>query len=171
MLGSKLIRQPRTGRRVIPVLREMVSETIDQALPAAIRLTGSPKGEENAVEAILPDFKRVRTALNELQSRVDRLTDVVASEISTEDSRRGLQENHNLARLTWLATTFIPLSYVTGFFSMTPDISELKTTYGWYFLTAIPLSVITMVIAGGVGRGWFTKENVKTMTGQKVKKQ
>jgi Mg2+ and Co2+ transporter CorA len=149
----------------------MVSETIDQALPAAIRLAEASK-DESAVDDILPDFKRVRTALNELQSRVDRLTDVVASEISTEDSRRGLEENHNLARLTWLATTFIPLTYVTGFFSMTDDIASLKETYGWYFAIAIPLSLITMVIAGGVGKGWLIKPKAKAKsTAQKAKQQ
>jgi Mg2+ and Co2+ transporter CorA len=154
---------------VIPVFREMIGETIDQALPAASRLTSSQKGEENAMDAILPDFKRVRSSLNELQNRVDRLTEVVASEISTEDSRRGLEENHNLARLTWLATTFIPLSFVTGFFSMTPEIAELRVTYGWYFVVAVPLTLVVMVIAGGVGQGWFKKKKVDPTTGQKAK--
>jgi Mg2+ and Co2+ transporter CorA len=153
----------------MPVFREMVSETLDHALPAAKRLTAPPQGEDNPLDDIRPDFKHVSAKLDELQERVDRLTAVVASEISTEDSRRGLQENHNLAKLTWLATTFIPLSFVTGFFSMTGDIAGLKSTYGWYFVTAIPLTLIVMVIAGGVGRGWFAKLKPRR-TGSKTEK-
>src|ERR1041384_5236657 len=98
----------------------MVAETLEQALPAATRLlstttsapqTGSAGGSDSFGD-IAQDYQRIQNALNELQARVDRLTSVVTAEISIEDSRSGLQENHNLARLTWMATTFIPLSFV-----------------------------------------------------------
>ncbi|KAF2272729.1 uncharacterized protein EI97DRAFT_385072 [Westerdykella ornata] len=145
-------------RRVLAVLRDMIKDTIDQAIPSAERLTATSKGGSISVNDILPDYERVHALLNELQERVDRLTTVVASEISTEDSRRGLQENHNLARLTWLATTFIPLSFVSGFFSMTDSLSGMKETFGWYFCVAVPLTIFVMVVAGGVGRGWFSKK-------------
>ncbi|KAJ4359537.1 uncharacterized protein N0V89_000092 [Didymosphaeria variabile] len=137
-----------TWRRVLPTYREMVTETLDQALPAAARLT-SPSG--SAFADITPDFERVLNTLNELQARVDRLTSIVTAEITIEDSRRGLQENHNLARLTWLATTFIPLSFVTGLFSMQNDISDMKVTFGWYFAAAIPLTAIILFIAWHAG--------------------
>lgn len=117
------------------------------------------------VEDIVPDYKRVQALLDDLQERVDRLTTVVASEISTEDSRRSLEENHNLARLTWLATTFIPLSFVCGFFSMTNSVSGLKETFGWYFCIAVPLTIFVMVVAGGVGRGWFKKKKQNPLEG------
>ncbi|KAF2745694.1 hypothetical protein M011DRAFT_405978 [Sporormia fimetaria CBS 119925] len=152
-------------RRILPVFREMVSETIEHALPTATRLTPQygnakphPGNLQPLMEDVMEDFRRVQGLLNLLQERVDRLTAVVASEISTEDSRRGLQENHNLSRLTWLATTFVPLSFVASFFSMTDDISASKFTFGWFFVVAVPLAVVTMVIAAGVGQGWFSKE-------------
>lgn len=150
-----------TWRRVVPTFREMVKETIEQAFPAAIRLTSTTDNPNPYFQDILPDYQRVQKSLNELQDRVDRLTTVVTSEISTMDSRRGLEENHNLARLTWLATIFIPLSFVCGLFSMQEDIAGMKITFGWYFLTAIPLTAICMIIAGGVGKGWWTKKPAK----------
>lgn len=144
-----------TWRRVLPVFREMVTETLEQALPAAARLTSlslpHDNAENDAFADIIADYRRVLNALNELQARVDRLTSVVTSEISIEDSRRGLQENHNLARLTWLATTFIPLTFVSGLFSMQNDISTMKTTFGWYFAAALPLTLIILVVAGKAG--------------------
>ncbi|KAH7130171.1 hypothetical protein B0J11DRAFT_429256 [Dendryphion nanum] len=147
-----------TWRRVVPLYREMVKETIEQAFPAAIRLTSTSNNPNPYFQDIFPDFQRVQQSLNELQERVDRLTTVVTSEISTVDSRRGLEENHNLSRLTWLATTFIPLSFVCGLFSMQEDIVGMKTTFGWYFLTAIPLTALCMVVAGGVGKNWWRKK-------------
>ncbi|CAI6336110.1 unnamed protein product [Periconia digitata] len=120
-----------TWRRVLPVYREMVTETLEQSLPAAGRLTSSPElSTEPGLDDVRRDFQRVLNALDELLSRVDRSTAVVMAEITIEDSRRQMQENHNLARLAWLATTFLPLSYITGLFSMQNDIADIRKTFG-----------------------------------------
>jgi Mg2+ and Co2+ transporter CorA len=184
------LRRLHTWRRQIPVFREMVTETLEQALPAAARLTSTrpmpsfaPNSPLSAIdtrslltdtsvinfedvsgyEDIIPDFRRVLAAVNELQERVDRLTDIVTSEIGIEDSRRGLEdsrrgleENHNMARLTWLATIFIPLSFISSMYSMNEDISALKTTYGWFFLTALPFTLTIMAIGWVAGGGSLT---------------
>lgn len=164
VIGDSL-RRLHTWRRHIPVFRDMVNEALEQALPAAVRLTTNPNAKEGtakAFEDVRPDFDRVLKALEELQNRVDRLSAIVTSEISIEDSRLGLEENHNLARLTWLATTFIPLSFVSAFFSMNEDVAALKYTFGWFFLAAIPFTVLVLYIARLVGGGAL---------GQKVMKQ
>ncbi|CAE7201736.1 hypothetical protein PTNB73_05847 [Pyrenophora teres f. teres] len=167
-----------TWRRQIPVFREMLKETLEQALPAAVRLTTcsshppatptsplstisltAPSALSNSLDAfddITPDFRRVLAAVNELQERVDRLTSIVTSEISIEDSRRGLEENHNMARITWLATVFIPLTFISGLYSMNESVAALRTTYGWYFLTAIPFTLIVMAIGWVTGGGSLT---------------
>ena len=135
------------------MLREMIDETIHHALPAADRLTMQGRGLNTSFTDICSDFERVRSFLSELQGRVDRLTAVVSSEISTEDSRRGLNENRNLSRLTWLATTFVPLTFVASLFSMSDNVAEMKYTMGWYFVTAIPLTMLTLVGAGVLRAG------------------
>ncbi|KAF1920181.1 hypothetical protein BDU57DRAFT_5933 [Ampelomyces quisqualis] len=86
-----------------------------------------------------------------------------------EDSRRGLKENHNMARLTWLATVFIPLSFVSSFYSMNEDVSELSTTYGWFFLTAVPFTLVVMAVGWRVGREswWGDGENLQGIFGGK----
>jgi hypothetical protein len=169
-----------TWRRQIPIFREMVKETLEDALPAAARLAPPPTAAFTAptspistyskrsvltenkpvilsddltgYEDIVPDFLRVLAAIEILQQRVDRLTDIVTSEINIEDSRRGLKENHNMARVTWLATIFIPLSFISSFYSMNEDVASMRTTYGWYFLTAIPFTLVVMAIGWRVGR-------------------
>lgn len=93
------------------------------------------------------DFESVSSQMKELQDRTDRLTSVVMAAISIEDSRRGLQENKNVARLTWLATVFIPLTFISGFFSMQSDISSLKNTFGWYFAAAVPVTALALGLA------------------------
>ncbi|KAL6708729.1 hypothetical protein ACN47E_002425 [Coniothyrium glycines] len=179
-------------RRSIPVFREMVLETVNFALPAAARLT-TPPAKLNAgqgpnspltvrtstsefleinfdnyegFEDIVPDFRRVLALLVELQERVDRLSGVVASEISIEDSRRGLEENHNMARLTWLATIFIPMTFVSGLYSMNGSVSELKQTYWIYFVTAMPFTLVVMAVGWVAGGGSLTPWK-KTSTKQR----
>jgi len=190
-----------TWRRQIPVFREMLKETLEEALPAAVRLTTpssqpaiaptptSPRStlsftaratdsnnnltinfdNLDAFDDIVPDFRRVLAAVNELQERVDRLTSVVTSEISIEDSRRGLVENHNMARITWLATIFIPLTFISGLYSMNESVAALRTTYGWYFLTAIPFTLIVMAIGWVAGGGslmvWREEERRRRKSG------
>ncbi|EUC41168.1 hypothetical protein COCMIDRAFT_106850 [Bipolaris oryzae ATCC 44560] len=182
-----------TWRRHIPVFREMVAETLEHALPAAARLTSpSPQSAiapsspisytarsvipDNVIinfdnidgfEDIVPDFRRVLATVNELQERVDRLTSIVTSEISIEDSRRGLKESHDMARITWLATVFIPLTFVAGLYSMNESVSALKATYGWYFLTAIPFTLFVMAIGWAVGGGSLKPWNKTTATTQR----
>jgi Mg2+ and Co2+ transporter CorA len=112
-------------------------------------------------EDIAPDFLRISKAIDVLQERVDRLTDIVTSEINIADSRRGLVENHNMARLTWLATVFIPLSFISSMYSMNEDITSLKTTYGWYWLTAVPFTLTVMLVGWMVGtESWMPWKDV-----------
>lgn len=173
-----------TWRRAVPIFIEMVTETLNFGLPAAARLT-SPLQRSNTggfaarsadplagYDDIAPDFERVRTILLELQERVDRLSDVVASEISIEDSRRGLEDSrranteaHNMARVTWLATVFIPATFVSGLYSMNESVSELKQTYWIYFVTAVPVTLTIMAIAWVVGGGSLTPWKVSKHDG------
>ena len=141
-------------RRAIPVFRDMVTETLEHALPAASRLTSSGTAR-SPVDHIAPDFKRILYILNELQSRADSNVQLIMSKMSIEDTRRGLTESHSLARLTWLATIFIPLSWVTGLFSMTDDLATMKATFGWYFAAALPLTALCLAVAWTASKGWF----------------
>ncbi|KAF3053002.1 hypothetical protein E8E11_010505 [Didymella keratinophila] len=151
-----------TWRRHIPVFRDMVTEALQQGLPAAARLTSSSAGGgAKAFEDIRPDFDRVLDNIKELQDRIDRLTAIVTSEINIEDTKQSIEDNHNLARLTWLATIFIPLSFVSAFFSMNESVSALRYTYGWFFLTAIPFTGLCLAIAQLAGGG---KWGQKTMS-------
>ncbi|UPX17787.1 uncharacterized protein EKO05_0008125 [Ascochyta rabiei] len=161
-----------TWRRYIPIFREMVSETLEQALPVAVRLTTASSTQIPPLEAfdsIKPDFERILKILEELQARIDRLTDLVTSEISIEDSKFNYVHNSILGRLTWLATIFVPLSFVSAFFSMNEDVSALKNTYGWFFLTAIPFATCVILFAYLAANDFFHLPMLKRMRTKTVK--
>jgi hypothetical protein len=75
----------------------------------------------NPANAMREDCARVLSYMEEYQQRIDRLTSVVTAIISIGDSRTSQADNQNVAWLTWLATFFIPMSFVTGLFSMTEE--------------------------------------------------
>lgn len=131
-----------TWRRYLPKLRNMVTDTLEQALPAAARLATS-----SDLRHITADFQRILRILNEHQFHLDRLTSFMTSDISIEEARRGQQENKNLARLSWPTTIFLPLTFVSGLFSMQGDLATLKSTFGWYFAAALPLALLIVVVA------------------------
>ncbi|OAL49335.1 hypothetical protein IQ07DRAFT_77294 [Pyrenochaeta sp. DS3sAY3a] len=157
-----------TWRRLVPLYREMLTETLQRLFrfpcndtnlinSRGMNGTGvdchntcrdsfylSATTQEGSIAAFRADFRLALSYMEEHQDRIDRLTSVVPAIISIGDSRRGLNDNRNLARLTWLATFFIPLSFMTGLFSMQQDITELTDTIKWYFAAALPLAAISL---------------------------
>jgi hypothetical protein len=108
----------------------------------------SPPGP---ITALADDFRSVLSKMEEYQARIDRLTSVVTAIISIDDSRLTRDDNRNVARLTWLATFFIPLSFVCGLFSMQAELSTLVETIRFYFKIAIPVSVFALGVAFVLG--------------------
>lgn len=132
----------------------MVEETIrhiDQyksiAGPSSTSDSSGPD-QWNWSSAYNPDFALIKSQLEEYQTRIDQLTAVVTAVISIDNSRRSLQDNRNIGRLTWLATFFIPLSLVAGILSMQSEVSDISSgTFKVYFATSLPLVVIIAVAA------------------------
>jgi Mg2+ and Co2+ transporter CorA len=160
-------------RRLIPLYRDMLTETMGDVISFASRArnTSGSSGMDNHA---LPcgcsrtdfgdtnaDLENILRQITELQSRTDRLTSVVTATIAMEDARRGLRESGNVRRLTWLAFVFIPLSFLTGLFSMQSDITTLSLTFAWYFAAAVPVTALTLTIALSMSRFRGKEGNVK----------
>jgi hypothetical protein len=171
-------------RRLVPLYREMLEETIhhvflfpapmlpqnhctltDDCECAAHTLNNAPS---SAISCFHGDFKRIMSYMEEHQSRVDRLTSVVTAVMSITDSRHSMDENRNVASLTWLATFFVPMSFVSSLFSMQTDITQSRATFGWYFAAALPLSFIALGIVWAVTH---RHDKYFGLTGQKAERE
>ena len=172
-------------RRVVPLYREMLTEALQRVFrfPCSTRAkvtaaTQQPAEVENdnPIDAFAEDFQNALSYLEEYQARIDRLTSVVTAVISINDSRRGQDDARNVARLTWLATVFIPLSYMTGIFSMQEDVSKLKETSKLYVSIALPLAILSLGLAlvltlPSVQNFWRTVKMIMTGSGATKKQQ
>ncbi|KAI0200680.1 hypothetical protein F4808DRAFT_427487 [Astrocystis sublimbata] len=145
-------------RRLVPLYREMITETIRHIDQFSGRMQEPVQHCEDADEQhkhthmLISHYKvdlvNVKSQLEEYQNRIDQITSVVTAVISIDNSRRGLQDNRNIGRLTWLATLFIPLSLVAGVLSMQDDVSSISGyTFKVYFGTAVPLSIVVAIVA------------------------
>lgn len=142
---SNVLRQLAGWHEHIQSWREQVEETLESGLVAATRLT-QPQPPHPLAE-IATDFERVRDKLVAIERRIDRLFDRGTAEMQLLAASQSLAESHDLARLTWLATIFVPLTYVTGLFSMSEDLGSMKSTFKMYFAVAIPVALVALVIA------------------------
>jgi Mg2+ and Co2+ transporter CorA len=164
-------------RRLVPLYREMLSETLQRVFHFPCHTSGigsmtiSGAGDSNStgtehptpcqcalhqavqhlkqgpINAFRDDFTRALSYMEEYQQRIDRLTSVVTAIISIDDSRRSQDDNRNVARLTWLATFFIPLGFIASLFSMQQDVGQLTETYKTYFAVALPLAAVSLGLA------------------------
>lgn len=149
-------------RRNATLYRAMVAQTIDSIFSKEIQhqCRESSIPPECGLSALYRDFQIVLQDIDTIQSRVERIVSVAAALLSIEDNRRAMDQNHYVARLTYLATIFIPLSFVSGFFSMEPDVTALRQTFWIFFVVAVPLTLSAILVADwkhtkGKIRGWW----------------
>ncbi|KAL8722464.1 MAG: hypothetical protein Q9225_001086 [Loekoesia sp. 1 TL-2023] len=129
-------------RRRFPIYKTLVSE----ALTKVVRRHKFAHATENSLLVLEKDFEMIQAKLTDLHERAERIMSVVTAVMSIEESKKALQQNRSLARLTYLAVTFVPLSFVSSFFSMTDDVTKLSRTYWVYFTVAIPVTLLALVV-------------------------
>ena len=137
-------------RRNVPYYQTMITESIERIFSPALRasLTNSKASlptPRSGVASLLVDFHCVQRLMDASQQRIGTIQTMATNAINIEESRRAVQQNKNLARLTFLATIFIPLNFTTSFLSMSPNFSAAKTTIWMFFLIGLPLTAFALV--------------------------
>ncbi|KAI2779813.1 hypothetical protein F4815DRAFT_472289 [Daldinia loculata] len=136
-----------TWRRRLPIYRAMVADTRTMLFPDS--KPGSKR--QDCIDDLKKDFTIVADHIQDLLSRAERIAAVATAVAAIEESRRAVEQNKTLGRLTYLAVIFAPLSFVSSFFSMSTNVSELTGTIWVYFCVAIPVSLLVYLI---VDKNW-----------------
>ncbi|KAK4494907.1 hypothetical protein PRZ48_014263 [Zasmidium cellare] len=101
-----------------------------------------------SIRGLRADIKKAERRIENVRQRLERLQDTAASVISIEDSRRAtrqIQQNQGTARLTLLATIFLPLNFATSFLSMSSDFSVHNDTFRLFFI--VSAAVLGVILA------------------------
>ena len=129
-------------RRRIPVYQEWVSETLYHVITPNTFIGWT----KNSALELQEDFKQLQDALKAVVERADRIQSSVSAIISITENKKAIQLNRTATRLTYLAVVFVPLTWVSGFFSMQVDVSQLRQTAWIYFACAIPITVLALIV-------------------------
>ena len=98
-------------------------------------------------ESLLDDIAHVVTRIEIYGRRFEAILPVLTSFVQIVESRRSFAEAKSITQLSYLVLIFVPLTFVSGLFSMSGDLEPGKQGFWIYFAVAIPLVVIVFLIA------------------------
>lgn len=147
MLSDTLV----TVFREAPYVPGLGSSRMPSALEGVLK--------SDAIDAYKSDVLLRLASMHDLQARFDKLSEVAAATASMEESRNSNKLNKKLANLTWLATTFLPLSLIAGLLSVQEDVSALEYSISYWARIAIPTTAGTMLVLFLIEWGpiWYKK--------------
>ena len=132
-------------RRLIPVYRKFIKEVLLTIL-ATSNLKSTPE-KPCHLRKLRSEFESILERIDRLQIRTQNIISLATAIISIDENKRAMKMNKNLVRVTYLAVVFVPVQFVSSFFSMTPDLGSLNQTFWIYFVVAVPLTALRLTIA------------------------
>lgn len=136
---------PRYFKRVLLRLRPQIRVTLNSIQNAQSPEWPSTKSEctERSRSAVERDWKHLERVSHALDNRCQ---EAITATVTTQDAKKTLARAEWVARLTFLATIFVPLSFVTSFFGM--NLKELDDLSIWQWVTiSISIMMGTIFIA------------------------
>ena len=133
-------------KRRMPVYQEWITETLNHIIIREDFMSS----KSSAISELKDDFLELQAALAEVIGRSDRIQSSVANIVSITENKKAIRLNQIAMRLTYLAVVFVPMTFVSGLFSMQADVTQLAMTFWIYFACAIPLTILAFIVLGYV---------------------
>ena len=105
--------------------------------------------KEKDVEYSAPireDYQQIAFGIDTYSRRLEAMVSIATSLVQATDSRRSLTETVDISRLSYLALSFIPLTFISGLFSMNDNVAPGGKLFGLYFAISIPLCILVFLI-------------------------
>lgn len=96
-------------------------------------------------ELVLGDLDWIANNVHIYATAFEGAISLIPSIVQLADSHQSMTEAADVKRLTWVALVFVPLSWVTGLFSMAEEFQPGHHHFWIYFAIAVPLSLILVV--------------------------
>ncbi|KAF2734294.1 hypothetical protein EJ04DRAFT_467026, partial [Polyplosphaeria fusca] len=116
-------------------------------IKSAIHLVKRENRDGEPWNSLLEDYQHLSENMLDYGERLARMLPMVASFVQIIDARRSLAETTNISRLTILALVFVPLTFVTGVFSMNPKFGPGGAHFWLYFAVALPMTIVMFCVA------------------------
>lgn len=128
--------------------RRRTSSSLDKirSLVYMVESFGSDSAFSEIWESLLGDIQHVIHKINVYSERFNGLVPVFSSSVQIVESRRSISQAESITRLTYLALVSIPLTFVSGLFSMNGDFLPGRKKSWIYFTVAIPLMMVVFAV-------------------------
>jgi Mg2+ and Co2+ transporter CorA len=129
--------------------RSMVSQQKLRSIIGQLKARHCHKTTQNMsdISLLVEDFEVICTKIEDAGRRLENMLPVVTSLVQIIDARRSFAETTNISRLTILALTFVPLSFVSSLFSMNDYNAPGARGFWVYFAVAIPITLLVFLVA------------------------
>lgn len=111
----------------------------------------TPSQEREALSGQLPSWGLLVMDLRYLEEQIEQharsleaLGPIMTSLVQLIDSHKSITQAEDIRRLTYIAIAFIPLTYITGLFSMSEPYGPGRQYFWVYWVAAIPTAAIIM---------------------------
>lgn len=89
----------------------------------------------------------LQAQLREYSFSMERAVPVATAMVQLLDVQQSGRHAANVTLLTYIALVFVPLSWVTGLFSMSGGYSPGQENFWVYFTTAVPLCLVVLFVS------------------------
>lgn len=139
-------------RRRMPIYHSFVERSVSR-ISARFDLDTATTAGTASWNEVLTNLRDILHRIEILHCRADKIMTVTMAVTAREESKKATQESHAITRVSYLAFIFVPLGFLSSFFSMSGDFPV--KTYWVYAAIALPVSVcalIGLMFAGKIGK-------------------
>lgn len=118
-----------------------------QKIASVIRFL-DPKSEKAELEVrtqLWEDYQYLAASIEACAHRLEVTLPITTSMVQIIDSRQSLREASYISRLTYLALVFLPLTFISGLFSMEGAFAAGNPRFWVYFVVAVPVTLGVVV--------------------------
>ncbi|KAI1496088.1 hypothetical protein F5X99DRAFT_85808 [Biscogniauxia marginata] len=93
---------------------------------------------------LITDLRHIEGQIEQHARSLDTLNPILTSIVQLMDSHKSISEAADVKRLTYIAIVFIPLSFISGLFSMGENFLPGADGFWLYWVTSIPITVLVV---------------------------
>lgn len=98
-------------------------------------------------DMLLLDIDSIMSKLQHYGHSMEQVMPVATGMVQLLDARESARQAANVTALTYIATVFVPLSWVAGLFSMSDHFLPGREKFWVYISTAFPLSLVVLLVS------------------------
>jgi hypothetical protein len=146
-LGTEVLAKLDSDLRDLQAWVRRCMQTVQklQSVINFVELRATSAENEESYNMLVEDYKYIISMVRVYGRRLEAMIPFVTSLVQIVDSRESLREASNVRRLTNLALVFVPLSFVTGLFSMNDGVSAHGLVL--FFSVAVPFCIVVVFIS------------------------